>query len=58
MSHLCRPRLYSTPDRPGLLSTIFVVMKFEMSVIARVPSPGLGKLEIDAIDGQESVWRK
>jgi hypothetical protein len=28
------PHLYSTPDRPGLLSTIFVVVKFEMSAIA------------------------
>jgi hypothetical protein len=27
--------LYSTPDRPGLLSMIFVVVKVEMSAIAR-----------------------
>jgi hypothetical protein len=29
------PHLYSAPDRPGLLSTIFVVVKLEMSAIAR-----------------------
>jgi hypothetical protein len=50
------------PDRPGLLSTIFVVVKFEMLTIARVASPGSGKLEADVIGKRRvcvekvSIW--
>ena len=41
--------LYSTPDGPSRLSTIFVVFKFEMSTIAGVPSLRSGMLEADAV---------
>jgi hypothetical protein len=41
--------LYLTPDGPSRLSTIFVVLKFEMSTIARVPSLRPGMLEADAV---------
>jgi hypothetical protein len=57
MSHSCRPYLYSTPDRLSLFSTIFAG-KLEMSAIAKVPSSGLGKLEVDAIDGTRVCLEK